>query len=169
MDPQRFLDLAVIPAMSLMPARIDSPDAHGMLVAIALQETGLLARHQFGGGPARSYFQFELPGVSEALWNPSTQRHMERVCAALDLSITPAALQTALEFHDIAAVCCARLLLWARPEPVAPQHDEDAGWRLYVATWKPGAVTHGGARETQARARWTRSWTTAWAVVGASS
>jgi len=46
MIPRRWINTALIPALALLPQRMDSPPARAMLVAIGLQESELATRHQ---------------------------------------------------------------------------------------------------------------------------
>ena len=58
MTLDQIMDDAVRPAMALLPARMDTPEADCMLLAIGLQESRFVHRRQIGG-PARGFWQFE--------------------------------------------------------------------------------------------------------------
>ena len=49
---------AVRPALALLPAAMNTPQARCMLLAIGLQESRFVHRRQIGG-PARGFWQFE--------------------------------------------------------------------------------------------------------------
>ena len=57
---------AIAPALRLLPARMNSPEAEVMLLAIGLQESRFEHRRQLVGspprptGPAKSFWQAEL-------------------------------------------------------------------------------------------------------------
>ncbi len=53
MTPAEALASAVVPALSLLPGKMDTPEARVMLLAIGLQESHLTFRRQRPTGPAR--------------------------------------------------------------------------------------------------------------------
>lgn len=60
----------IIPAaLSLLPSKMDTPEARAILIAIALQESNLKHRRQVGG-PALGLLQWELPQVGLVLRHP---------------------------------------------------------------------------------------------------
>ena len=163
MTPANFLRTAVAPALGLLPEAMQTSDAHAMLIAIALQESGLHARRQLFNGPGRSYFQFELgahptDGVTGVLNHPRSAARVHEFCLALDIGPTPPAVYEAIEFHDVLACGCARLLLWTLPRRL-PQKDESfEGWRQYLELWRPGKPH----KET-----WAQNFLDAWQIVSA--
>jgi hypothetical protein len=137
--PFTFTDVALTPGLSLLPAAMDSPAARAMVLAICLQESDLQHRRQQGHGPARGYAQFEQVGVAGVLMHQASRLHAVRVCEALDVPATPAAVHAALEYHDVLTVAFARLLLWTHPDPLPPdEHHWEIGWAQYLACWRPG-------------------------------
>jgi hypothetical protein len=78
MKIELFMHHGLTPALSLLPPRMDTPEARALVLAICLQESGgLYNRLQIGGGPARGYPQFEKgakakPGGVYALLNHPT-------------------------------------------------------------------------------------------------
>src|SRR6185312_10462500 len=60
--PADALGKIIVPALATLPPEMDSSQARVMLLAIALQESGLRTREQ-DGGPARGLWQFERNGV----------------------------------------------------------------------------------------------------------
>lgn len=138
MTPFTFVTVGIDPGFSLLPARMDSPRARAMVLAICLQESSLQHRRQIGG-PARGYAQFERGGgVLGVLTHRLTRPHAEDVCWKLDIPPTADAVYTALEFCDPLAVAFARLLLWSDPAKLPDRHSYEEGWRMYLRTWRPG-------------------------------
>jgi len=138
MTPSLFIELALTPALRLLPPEMDSAAARAMIVAVSLQESRIKHRRQIGG-PARGYAQFEKGGgVLGVLTHPASKDHAREVCAALDYEPTTDAVYVAIEHNDILACCFARLLLWTHPEPLPGQNEADAAWDYYESVWRPG-------------------------------
>lgn len=138
MSPELFLRLAIEPALTLLPVKFDSPGARAMLLSIALQESGLRHRAQIGG-PAKSYYQFEVAGVQGVL----DSDHDGMVKAALVTLGYPhdygaSEIHAAIEHNDILATVFARRLLWSVPEALPGQFDGQAAWGQYLSAWRPG-------------------------------
>ncbi|SFB46022.1 hypothetical protein [Azotobacter beijerinckii] len=129
---------AIAPAFALLPARMNSPQAVAMLLAIGLQESGFIHRRQIGG-PARGLFQFEQGGgVRGVLQHPLSRPHALAVCDARGVFPAAPAVYAALEHDDTLAAAFARLLLWTDPAPLPAVGEVGAAWELYVRTWRPG-------------------------------
>ncbi|QQE90501.1 hypothetical protein [Azotobacter chroococcum] len=129
---------AIAPALALLPARMTSPQAEAMLLAIGLQESGLIHRRQIGG-PARGLFQFEQGGgVRGVMRHPLSRSHALAVCTVQGVEPTEAAVHAALEHDDILAAAFARLLLWTDPAPLPAVGEVGKAWDLYLRTWRPG-------------------------------
>ena len=141
-------DRAITPALALLPARMSSPEAEVMLLAIGLQESRFQHRRPLVGspprptGPAKSFWQAELGGgmVSGLL-----RYHDDRVrdlavglCAVRGVDPSPRAVWDAIERDDVLAAGLARLLLWTDPARLPALGDADGAWQLYVRTWRPG-------------------------------
>lgn len=125
-------------AYTLLPARMNTPTANAMLLAIGLQESRLTHRRQIGG-PARGLWQFEQGGgVRGVLNHAASAKLAERVCLARKVDTTPSAVYAELEHDDVLAAAFARLLLWTDPKPLPALGDVDASWALYERTWRPG-------------------------------
>ena len=158
MTPTFFLDHALAPALTLLPSNMDTPAARAMLLAIALQESRIIYRHQVGG-PAHSYFQFELGGgVRGVLKHPASKSHAQAVLASLDYDpeSDPASVYEAMEHNDILAAGMARLLLWTLPTALPGPDDPEAGWKTYIAAWRPGKPH---------RSTWNSFYAQAWSLV----
>jgi hypothetical protein len=135
--PRLFLQIALAPALSLLPPLMDSDGARAMVLAICLQESGLAHRQQIGG-PARSYAQFERGGVAGVLAHPTSSTVAAQLCARLDFPADANVVYAVIGFNDIIAAAFARLLLWTSPLALPTRLDAQAGWRLYVSCWRPG-------------------------------
>lgn len=125
------------PALQLLPARMTSPQAEVMLLAIGLQESRFRHRRQIRG-PARGFPQFEVGGVRGVMNHPSSRLHARTVAAARDVDYDAIAIQARMEHDDVLAMAFARLLLWTDPQPLPKLGDADTAWAYYLRTWRPG-------------------------------
>lgn len=126
-------------ALATLPARMDSPPARVLLLAIALQESGCCTRCQADGGPARGLWQFELGGgCTGVLRHPATDRLAAEWCAERNCTPTPRALWSNLERDDALAAGTARLLLATDPRPLPAVDDVPGAWAYYLRNWRPG-------------------------------
>ncbi|MFY4027123.1 hypothetical protein ACWV16_22285 [Achromobacter xylosoxidans] len=143
MDLKTMINTAITPALALLPARMDSAEARVMLLAIGLQESRFTHRQQIGG-PARGFWQFEKGtrasrgGVWGVCLHAASKGHLAALCRARSVACDPDAICAALEYDDVLAAGLARLLLWTDPKALPPVGDADAGWALYLRTWRPG-------------------------------
>jgi hypothetical protein len=145
MELNEVLTTAVDPALALLPPRMDSPQARVMLLAIGLQESRFLYRHQLDNGPARGLWQFERGtkasrgGVWGVYLHKDSNSHLERLCASQKVPFLPEVIWSTLERNDILAAGVARLLLATDPYPLPAVDDAGASWDLYAKrTWRPG-------------------------------
>jgi len=114
-----------------------TPAARRMLLAIAMQESGLRHRAQVPVDHAHGWWQFERGGgVTGVLRHPATAKLASACCAAAVVEPEPAAVWRALEGHDRLATAFARLLLWTDPHPLPATEAE--GWDCYLRLWRPG-------------------------------
>lgn len=144
-------------ALDLLPAKMTSPEAVAMLLAVGLQESEFRARRQGGGGPARGFWQFEkMGGVKEILTHAVTGPIVQPIATMCLYAPTPDACHAAIEHHDVLAICFARLLLWVDPRALPTAADPSTGWRIYLANWRPGRPHPD---------RWADNFETAWAFV----
>lgn len=165
MTPLRLLNLAIIPAMAeLTRCGIpDTVDARRLILAIALQESGLAHRRQVltGGveaGPAASFWQFEpAGGCAGVLTHYLTATTMRSLCVDFNVGTTPQTLWEAMRYNDIVAAIAARLLIYTLPHKL-PLTAAD-GWAQYTAAWRPGKPHP----ET-----WADAWALATLTVGAT-
>lgn len=125
-------------ALLLLPAKMTSPQAEVMLLAIGLQESRFTHRRQIGG-PARGFWQFEKGGgVVGVLRHPSSKDIAVRVCDARGVAPVAEQVYQRLEHDDVLAAAFARLLLWTDPGKLPELGEADSAWRLYLRTWRPG-------------------------------
>ncbi|MCF6780944.1 hypothetical protein [Stutzerimonas stutzeri] len=129
---------AIAPALAMLPARMSSPAAEIMLLAIGLQESNLTHRRQIGG-PARGLFQFERAGgVAGVLRHEASRDHALRVCDARGVQPVVEQVYAQLEHDDVLAAAFARLLLWTDPHALPAENDPAGAWAYYLRTWRPG-------------------------------
>ena len=170
MTPELLLKTAIIPALGLLDSKLDTPAARAMLIAIALQETGLKARRQIleagkpwwasRPGAANGLFQFERDGgVRGVLRHPGASAIVLPVLAELLYPPDPYVVHEAIIHNDVLACVLARALLYSVPHTLVGRDEPGYGWEQYLSAWKPGKPH----KET-----WTAHYRTAWAVVEAA-
>ncbi len=143
MDLKTIIETAITPALALLPPSMDTPAAGVMLLAIGLQESRFIHRRQIGG-PARGFWQFEKGsrasrgGVWGVYLHAASKGYLAALCKARSVACDPDAIYAALEYDDVLAAGVARLLLWTDPKALPAIGDADAGWSLYLRTWRPG-------------------------------
>lgn len=143
-------------AAALLPRALNSRNAWAQMYTIGLQESHLDERRQLGG-PARSFWQFELGGgVTGVLSHPATQPLIRNVLNRLDYDYKPITSYVAMEHNDVLAFAFARLLLFTEPAQLPAQGQYEESWRQYVANWRPG-LPH--------RSTWNAYYDEAWAKV----
>jgi len=156
--PERLLTSAIIPALAeLQPGGIaDTLEARRFLIAIALQESGIVYRRQVTSsgdqaGPATSFWQFERGGGCRGvLAHLAVRGRMKQVCVDYNVEPTEQGLWDAMRYQDIVAAAAARLLLYTLPTKLATTSGE--GWSQYIEAWRPGKP-HPGT--------WAGHWATA--------
>lgn len=135
MVPLDFLTLTIRPTLAWMGGKFSSLEAERMLLAIALQESGLIARRQRKAGPAMGRWQFELVGINGVCTHHACQP-IQTFIQPLSYGADPHLLWEAIEHNDQLACVLARLLLWTYPGALPA--DSDAAWIMYKALWRPG-------------------------------
>ena len=130
------------PAFALLPARMESPQAEVMLLAIGLQESRFKHRRQIKG-PAKSFWQFELNGVRGVLKHVLVGDMAKQCASVRRVQLDPLSVHNAIEHDDVLAACMARLLLYSDPFPLPRLGDASAAWDLYLRTWRPGKPHRG--------------------------
>lgn len=138
-SPSDLLVQVIRPAWLYLPAKMRSRDAEVEAGAIAAQESGLKARAQAGGGPARGLWQFERGGgVTGVLTHPATKDLAASVCQQIGVEPEPQEVWVTLQTSDILAAVFARLLLWTDAGSMPTIGSTQAGWDLYKRVWRPG-------------------------------
>lgn len=185
MNLKQIHQTAIVPALALLPARMNSKEALAMLLAIGLQESGFLHRRQMGNGPARGFWQFERDGgTAGVLRHKASCLHALAVCKLRGLtdlkeaelikgyapnSIVERAYH-AFERDDVLAAAFARLLLWTDAKSLPELGDVEGAFNLYIRTWRPGAYSRGNeAQRADIRAKFTRYYAQALLEVGTCS
>lgn len=170
MTPREARNGPVAEALLLLPAKMTSPQAELMLLAIGLQESELKHRRQHGNGPARSLWQGEQGGGMVAgllgFHNQDVQDLAHGLCAVRGVPAQPRSVWEAIEHDDVLAAGLARLLLYTDPARLPGLGDEEGSWQLYLRTWRPGAFTRGTAtKRAELRHKWAKSYAQALEVV----
>jgi hypothetical protein len=143
-----IVDSAIAPALRILPAAMDTPQARLMMLAIGLQESRFTHRAQVldggGKGPARGFWQFEegtrasRGGVWGVYLHPASNESLRVLCRALDVSFEPRAIWAALESNDVLAAGVARLMLWTDAQALPKIGEASRAWYCYTRTWRPG-------------------------------
>lgn len=148
-SPDVFVREVMEPALSILPKHLDSQKARVLLLAICLQESGLMSRWQIlnggGKGPARGLAQFEEGtrasggGVWGVFRHQASHELVRQICRDRDVGFDPRSIWSRLEHDDIFAVALARLLMWTDSQPLPDVTNVAGGWALYAERcWRPG-------------------------------
>jgi hypothetical protein len=140
---------AIDPALRLLPARMDTPPARVLLLAIGLQESGFRDRRQLivvDGklkplGPAKSFWGAEKPGgmVKGVRTHPATKDLALALYRARGVRRLDSAIWNAIEHDDVLAAGLARLLIYTDPYKLPALGRSQDAWELYaVRLWRPG-------------------------------
>jgi hypothetical protein len=163
--PSQFLSNIIDPACRDLEAIFDIPasvEARVLMLAIALQETGLNSRLQkstSGYLPhlARGFWQFEKNGgVAGVLSCESTKEAAQYLCSDLVIPYELGIIHDAIAYNDRLSASFARLLLWTDPTALPEIGDEQGAWDCYIRNWRPGKPH---------REAWTKHYATALACV----
>lgn len=139
MTIDQVIATAINPALALLPARMDSPQARVLMLAIGLQESRFEHRRQLGNGPARGFWQFEAGGgVKGVMTHLASRDDARRIAQTRGVPLEQRAVWAALERDDVLAAAFARLLLWTDACPLPALGDWAGGWDYYLRTWRPG-------------------------------
>lgn len=161
MTPVDFLHDVVDPSLTFLVTVLGSnkpsvdDNARNMMMAIAGQESNWSLRLQTGG-PARSYWQFEMGGVNDVWNNKTTMVWLREICAELDIPFVKSTIFEAMAWNDTLAAVMARFLLYTDRAPLPISGQEDLSWAYYERLWRPGKPD---------RARWTSVYETTVKVI----
>ena len=171
---QAVVRLCIDPALKLLPARMDSPEARVLMLAICGQEADFHHRWQVVDrarpgvmGPARGLWQFERGGgVKGVLTHERTKALAANVCRLRGISATVDAVYNRLHADDVLAAAFARLLLWSSPRALPAVGQEQAAFDFYLREWRPGAWTNGSTAQRETlRRKWAGYYATARATI----
>ncbi|WP_431482226.1 hypothetical protein [Pseudomonas solani] len=150
----------IIPALTILPVKMTGRAAELQLLATTLQEDPKQRRRQWPTGPARGLWQFEQGGgVSGVLRHKNTRQYAVTLCDERNVRPVAELVHARLEHDDILAAGFARLLLWSDPLALPAPGEVEAGWQLYLRTWRPGAYSRGDDQEkAELRRRWSENY-----------
>ncbi len=140
MTPRQFHDLCVMSGLSLLPPVMTSPEARVLLVAIAMQETGLVTRSEVGGS-AFGFYQFMEIGVDGVFSHAETGHLAADVAKVLQIPIDENFYE-AVRWNDHMGTVLARLNLWPDPAPLPALGQEMEAFRYYERIWRPKVAVH---------------------------
>ena len=132
---------AVDESYALLPVKMDTPEARRQQAAIGYQETKYLTRLQYGGGPARGYWQMEETGGVHGVMNfkpdgGKIAALARSVCHARGVPFVRHDVWKAMATDDVLGAAFCRLLMYTDAYSV-PKNIHD-GWSMYLRTWRPG-------------------------------
>lgn len=132
---------AVDESYKLLPIKMDTPEARRQQAAIGYQETKYLTRLQYGGGPARGYWQMEETGGVHGVMNfkpdgGKIAALARSVCHARGVPFVRHDVWKAMATDDVLGAAFCRLLMYTDAYSV-PKNIHD-GWSMYLRTWRPG-------------------------------
>ena len=142
-------------AFSLLPSKMDTPEARALVLAICAEESALKHRRQIRG-PALGIAQFERIAVTDALQHPMKRPHLLSALAEqIYTGISDIDLHSIIEHNDTLALVLARLNLWPDPRPLPTESQADAAYAYYLRVWRPGKTSP---------ASWQANWLSAWSA-----
>lgn len=168
MIPVQFgADIVAQTMTHLLPAKFDGLAARVLLLAIGMEETGFATRRQMGGGPGRSYWQFEQAGgIRGVLTHPASKVWARSVCGLRAVAPVESDVYAAFLVDDQLACAFARLLLFTDPAALPVVGDEQGAWEYYLRNWCPGDYERGSDEHRAAlRQRWAGNYASARSAV----
>lgn len=130
MTPALLLELTIRPTLATM--RVDRLNERAiLLLAIAMQESGLTFRRQMPSGPARSWWQIEPPTARDTLTRHAGARTMAEQLGCSDL-------ESALQWCDALGCAIAAGLVHLCPLKLPMPGEESYSWTYYLRAWRPG-------------------------------
>ena len=163
--PQTVLAKVIVPALALLPAHMDTPQASVQELAMGGQESGYRTRIQ-QGGPARGLWQNERPIQQLLLDNKASAPEVHALCKARAVAPLASDMYWAVGTDDVFAAGIARLILWCDLAPLPALGDADGAFETYVRVWGPGAYARGTpAQRAGIRQRFADNYAAALAAV----
>lgn len=141
----QLINAQILPAaFELLPAKMDTPEARVLLIAIGLQESRFMERRQTKADrPALSFWQFEpghLSAFASVFRHAATRDLATHVCTQLRYEARDVEqVRRASEHNDVLAAAIARLVLWTLPDKLPALDDREVAWAQYLEAWRPGA------------------------------
>lgn len=135
--PADALAQIIVPALQTLPEPMRSAQAQCILLATALQESGLRTRVQ-NCGPARGLFQMERNGVLAVMHNLTSADVVFRWCDANNVTYGSTAIYERLAVDDELACVMDRLAFWCDPRPLPEIGDCMGAWNVYERVQRPG-------------------------------
>lgn len=133
-----YVSVTVPAALSVLPARFDTPQARLMMLACAGQESGYASRIQTPGGQARSFWQIEKTGMLRGVMHSAWWPILASVCEQHSIPTDEDTIFEAIAWHDPLAYAVARLGLWMDPNPLPAIGDVLNAYNTYLRVWRPG-------------------------------
>lgn len=125
-------------ALDMLGPGYDTPEARAMLLAVALQESACVHRVQHGGGPAKSFWQFEPIGIAGLFSNAKSRAALMVAVGDMAVKFDVTSIHAAIEHNDVLAIICARRLLAQIPEQLPEEDEAVKAWDQYLSAWRPG-------------------------------
>lgn len=148
MTPREIRNGPLAEALLLLPAKMTSPEAEVMTLAIGLKESRFEQRRQLVGsppkptGPAKSFWQAEQGGGMVAgllrYHDARVRDVVHGLCAVRGVAPAARDVWNAIEHDDVLAAGLARLLLYTDAAKLPKLGDVEGAWQLYLRTWRPG-------------------------------
>ncbi|MEO5811539.1 MAG: hypothetical protein ABIU96_03885 [Rhodanobacter sp.] len=136
--PSTALTRIIDPALAMLPAKLGGDAARVLLLAIALQESGLRRRMQPGEDAARGLWPFAQDGVvRKLLMHPSTCDVAAALCACCGVDASAGGVYSCLVADDLLSCGFARLNLYTDAAPLPAPDNSMGAWACYVRVWTP--------------------------------
>lgn len=134
-----------LPAMKLLPEKMNTRQAAVQGLTTGLQESRLVHRFQVVQGkpgvkgPARSLWQFERGGgVKGVLTHKASAALAKEIQAARGHGVGIDAAFEGIEKDDVLAAVFARLLYYTDPYNLPEVGQSQRAWNTYLRVWRPG-------------------------------
>jgi hypothetical protein len=143
MDPKTCLAAIIRPTLAFLGPPYAGEPAEVMLLAIALQESGLATREQMGG-PAHGLWQFELATATND-FVVAGRTFFKNIVESLGFKLNPFTLWDAIAAgaDQLACVLARERLYRMVDAPLPAVGDQGEAWRQYVQAWGPGRPSEG--------------------------
>lgn len=150
MHPTLYHNYVVKPAIELyrdltlhdtQPLSYEPAILAQQIIAVSYQESKIIARRQYGSGPARGYLQYEPSGVILDImfrgWGRKFATHFDLLKPS-DPRLAASELYKAVEYNDQLGVLMFIDKYQLHRIPLKPESTEEQRWNFYLETWGPG-------------------------------